>query len=408
MEPSHCLTVSAIGYFYTIRTNSVYGDPYLSPDVNSILKIIPQYDDNALTGYMSAGFPGNTRFRGDDESVVTIAMIPEYYSDNYNAPACNCEAHNNCQVLTDCPDGTARQNVKFYRLQYVSEEAGSRVDFGTHARIFNSSSIAVGDSPVVVGSRKEGGQYANFGDSFCRAVDFLDTTSDCYIMYKNSDPNGFRQGVTDLEDTDIKRYFIDPVKTGKDGTGVDSKSGAPGNPNGNGENGATIGDQLIFTIAMLESQVQLVSSLDPIQTWQDVMGSVGGFVAVAMALVVNLMNTIETSIDPEGPIAAKMAKLGDVAKSTGQRAAKAGGVNMAEETPDVIFSDDSHIRDNDVEMPNEDSDFELTMSNQPDFDSLVLMSQLPSSRSTRSEVSSVSVVSGPGSMDVPAASVTQI
>ena len=90
-----------------------------------------------------------------------------------------------------------------------------------------------------------------------------------------------------------------------------------------------------------------------------------------------------------------MAKLGDVAKSTGQRAAKAGGVNMAEETPDVIFSDDSHIRDNDVEMPNEDSDFELTMSNQPDFDSLVLMSQLPSSRSTRSEVSSVSVVTRP-------------
>jgi len=410
MEPSHCLTVSAIGYFYTIRTNSIYGDPYLAPDVNSILKIIPQYDDNALTGYMSAGFPGNTRFRGDDESVVTIAIIPEYYSDNYNSPACDCDEHNNCQVLTDCPAGSARQNVKFYRLQYVSEEAGSRVDFGTHAQIFNSSSIALNDVQVV-GSRQEGGQYANFGDAECRAVDFLDTTSDCYIKYKNSDPNGFRQGVTDLEDTDIKRYFIDPVKTGKDGTGVDSKEGAPGNPKGNGENGATIGDQLIFSVAFQESQVQLMSSIDPIQTWQDVMGSIGGFVAVAMALVVNLMQSIETSIDPDGPIAEKMKKLGDVAKSTGQRAAKAGGVNMAEETPDVIFSEDVHLRNEDVEMPNGEDDFDLTMGNQPDFDSLVLMSQLPNSRSTRSEVSSVSIVGGGGSarsVTVSAGDVTQI
>jgi len=154
-----------------------------------------------------------------------------------------------------------------------------------------------------------------------------------------------------------------------------------------------------------------MSSIDPIQTWQDVMGSIGGFVAVAMALVVNLMQSIETTIDPDGPIAEKMKKLGDVAKSTGQRAAKAGGVNMAEETPDVIFSEDVHLRNEDVEMPNGEADFDLTMGNQPDFDSLVLMSQLPNSRSTRSEASSASIVGGGGSarsVTVSAGDVTQI
>merc|ERR1712146_208729 len=136
---------------------------------------------------------------------------------------------------------------------------------------------------------------------------------------------------------------------------------------------------------------ELKSSIDAIQTWQDVMGSIGGFVAVAMGMVLNLMNSIETSMDPEGPIAEKMKKLGDVAKSTGQRAAKAGGVNLAEETPDVIFSDEAHVKEDDVEMPDTDPNFDVT--NQPDFDSIVLMSLTPSSRSARSEVSGVSLVS---------------
>ena len=56
-------------------------------------------------------------------------------------------------------------------------------------------------------------------------------------------------------------------------------------------------------------------------------------------------------MDPDGPIAEKMKKLGDVAKSTGQRAAKAGGVNLAEETPDVSVSGVEHMQEDDGEMP---------------------------------------------------------
>ena len=297
--------------------------------------------------------------------------------------------------------GSARKHVKYYRLQYVQEEAGSRVDFGTHGMIFNSTAhegTTVGKTQRYGGT----GKYTNPSDSQCRAVDFLDTTSECYLMYKDFKPAGMRQGVE--QDDGSTLTFINDVEIGKQGTGVDSKVGATGNPFGNGENGNTVADQLVFAIAMQESQVQLVSSIDAIQTWQDVMGSVGGVVAVAMSLVLNLMGSIETTIDPDGPIAEKLGKLAGVAKDSAARTAQATGLNINEETPDVIFSEEAHVVTDDIEMP-EDSELQFDLvSNQPQFDELVLYSATGSSRGSSSVGGSVR---GP-SMAVSGRSVTQI
>jgi hypothetical protein len=282
------------------------------------------------------------------------------------------------------------------------------VDFGADAMIYNASTI---DEIQVVGkTRTYGGlgKYSNApvraGTDYeygCRSIDFVDTTSDCYLQYKNDEPNGLRQ------------YYIADYQLGKAGTAVDSETNA-----GSGSDSYTTlssgpEDTLVFEIEMQESQVQLESSIEKIQTWQDVAGAVGGLMGIAGATVIALMNQIETSLDPKGPVAEKLSKLGEVAKNTGERAAKAGGVNMVAETPDIIFAHDDHQAD--VESPLEigpdgEADLEVSMGNQPDFDSLVLMSQVPSSRSGRSTgASSVEIFSGSSkSVSVPATSVTQI
>lgn len=83
-----------------------------------------------------------------------------------------------------------------------------------------------------------------------------------------------------------------------------------------------------------------------------------------------------------------------VGKATGRRAAQAGGINLATDTPDVVFSDKRP--QDETDLPEED--VELALSPQPGFDSLMLQTgprETDPARATEvrgTELSEVSIV----------------
>jgi len=313
------IAMGATAFHYRVETDTIYGTMDLGASVIE--------DNNSLEGLLATGLssPDNYhtptwqdgKFRGSDGSQVEITMIPEHFE---------CTSSRVCMTET---------NSKF-RLQFGSDTANDVTTFGTRATIYSNWT-------------ESGRLDDDVGPPMCRASDFLEASSTpspaptanaCYRDYYGGsatveenfdglrgdryDVYGEAQGFIDKERGISIPRFID----------------------------ADLDDAVIFKVSLSQAYVQFQSSVADIMTIVDVVSGLGGISIAISGIIVFLMNQIEMSIDPNGPLMAKVEKTQELTAKAQLRAAEVQGLDVSPDTPDVHF--DGHT-DGDIEIPEEDT-----------------------------------------------------
>merc|ERR1711988_1167836 len=115
---------------------------------------------------------------------------------------------------------------------------------------------------------------------------------------------------------------------------------------------AELDDAVIFKVSLSQAYVQFQSSVADIMTIVDVVSGLGGISIAISSIIIFMMNQIEMSIDPNGPLMAKVEKTQELTAKAQLRAAEVQGLDVSPDTPDVHF--DGHS-DGDIEIPEEDT-----------------------------------------------------
>jgi len=219
---------------------------------------------------------------------------------------------------------------------------GSTAGFATGGTVFNDELATVpypGTNPPTFWPP----QYTT---SECRAADFLTENSLCYrtfCSYEGKTSSGDYSAGTPLDGC-LRSKWIKPQTIFTDFTADD------------------IEDRFRLTFTFSEAVVQLVTKINAIRTWKDVVGSLGGLLTAAAAVVLVIIGQAMDATDSEGELATKVKRAAAIGKTAAEKSALASGFDLDPETPDVVFHEKIKALEGE-----EDSDEELPV----EFDAIV-------------------------------------
>lgn len=335
-DPYDCVALSAKGVNYRITGDSVYGLGGLGPDnlnaygsgEDNPCLVYGQFseeadsfdpcwtDENVVTGWL---FPSsNALFRGEDESSIEITMVPERYRNPVN------KGQNKGWTGHDR-----------YRLQYNTETIGSTVGFSTGAVLFDDTR----DTVPYPGTNPPTYWPPQYTSSECKSVDFLDSSTLCYRLFCDFDGKVNNDGSLPLDGC-LRDKWIKPQNLLTDFAADDVK------------------DWYAFQVKFAEATVQLNTKVRFIRTWKDVVGSLGGLLTAAGAMVAVVISQMMDATDGDGELANKVKRAAALTSRAAEASAVAAGLDLDPETPDVIFHEKIKILEGVRAGEDSDEDFD--------------------------------------------------